>query len=228
MHNPIATLQIDGSTGLNGRVTSEPPVRVFGRCVLNSVELGAFSYLSTSCTFHHVRIGRYSSIGDGVQVLSAHPVDGLTTSTFPYQTLFRPPFDAPPRVRFENLVETVIGNDVWIGSGTRLKSGVTIGEGAIVGAGSVVTKDVAPYSIFGGVPARFIRPRFDEATVERLLSLSWWQYDLVSRPLAWDNLAATLDDLTRGIESGEITPYAPGRYAIFRDGADIRAKRLET
>lgn len=227
MDNPTTTLQIDNSVHLSRRVISEPPTRVFWGCTLNSVEIGAFSYLSPGCTFHRSRIGRYSSIGDGVQILSAHPADGLTTSPFPYQTLFRAPFDAPPRMHFESLAETVIGNDVWIGSGARLRSGVTIGDGAIIGAGSVVTKDVAPYSIVGGVPARLIRNRFPQETIDRLVALAWWQYDIVSLDLSWDNLEATLDDLTRRIASGAITPYQPRRYAIFRDEANIRAKRLD-
>lgn len=227
MINLMTTLHIDGSCRLIGRVVTEPPARVFGNCTLNSSELGAFSYLSPSCVMHHTRIGRYSSIGDNVQVLSAHPVDGLTTSPFPYQTFFRAPFDAAPRIQFNNLPETTIGSDVWIGSGVRLKSGITIGNGAIIGAGSVVTKDVAPYAIVGGVPARFIRHRFAEETIEKLIALAWWQYDVVRLDLRWDSFEATVDDLTARIESGDLTPYTPERYVVFRDGDKIRAQRLE-
>jgi len=74
---------------------------------------------------------------------------------------------------------TRIGNDVWIGAGATLLGkggGLTIGDGAIVGAGSVVTKDVPPYAIVGGNPARIIRYRFDEAIIRRLLALKWWDW----------------------------------------------------
>lgn len=127
-------------------------------------------------------------------------VDHLALS---YQTLFRPPFDAAPRIRFVSLAETVIGNDVWIGSGARLKSGVAIGDGAIVGAGSVVTKDVPIRSSAACRPGSFATASRKKRS-KTLVSLAWWQYDLVSLDL-----------------------YQPGRYVIFRDEASIRAERLD-
>lgn len=77
---------------------------------------------------------------------------------------------------WDNKGDIVIGNDVWIGFEAVIMAGVHIGNGAIIGARAVVTKDVAPYTIVGGVPARAIRKRFDDATISRLESLRWWDW----------------------------------------------------
>jgi hypothetical protein len=152
-------------------------------------------------------------------VLSSHPTGGLTSSPFPYQALFVSPFDTPPPKSRSSLGDTIIGNDVWIGSGVRIKTGVRIGDGAIVGAGSVVTKDISPFTVVGGVPARIIRHRFDARTCERIQSLAWWRFNLLGLDISWEDIAAALDQLEQKIEQNLILPYKYARYQVLqKDG----------
>lgn len=81
------------------------------------------------------------------------------------------------RQAWDHKGDIVIGNDVWIGYEAVIMAGVTIGNGAIIGTRAVVTKDVPPYTIVGGVPAKSIRRRFDQATIEKLEALRWWDWD---------------------------------------------------
>ena len=81
------------------------------------------------------------------------------------------------RQAWDNKGDTIIGNDVWIGYEAVILSGARIGDGAIIGARAVVTKDVPPYTIVGGVPARLIRRRFDDAVIKKLEALRWWDWD---------------------------------------------------
>ena len=125
-----------------------------------------------------LRIGAFCSIADDVSIFvgahGRHTVDYV--STYPMGMVYgRADKRLPSKMTAGDLGVT-IGNDVWIGRGAMIMAGVTIGDGAVVAARAVVNKDVAPYAIVGGVPAKLIRYRFDEATVQRLLRLQWWTW----------------------------------------------------
>ena len=124
-----------------------------------------------------LKIGKFCSIACGAKFLfnsANHTVKSLTTYPFP---IFFEEWGLDVRditTAWDNKGDIVIGNDVWIGYEAVIMSGVTIGDGAIIGTRAVVTKDVPPYTIVGGVPAKQIRKRFSEETISELLELKWW------------------------------------------------------
>ena len=122
-----------------------------------------------------VRIGSFCSIADGVEILTGgdHRTDWV--STFPLNIVFGTAAawrDGHPTSKGD----VIIGNDVWIGLGAKILSGVTIGDGAVVGAFTVVSRDVRPYAIVVGNPAREVRRRFSDEQVEKLLRIQWWNW----------------------------------------------------
>ena len=127
-----------------------------------------------------LKIGKFCSIACGAKFLFTsgnHSMQSLSTYTFP---IFYEEWGLDGkaiRSAWDNKGDIVLGNDVWIGYEAVILSGVTIGDGAIVGARAVVTKDVPPYIIVAGVPARPIRKRFDEETIAKLQALRWWDWD---------------------------------------------------
>lgn len=147
--------------------------------------IGAWSYIqSGALIWHKVVIGRYCSIGENLVAAPAnHPTHYLSTSTAQYQRIqfgFWMAEDlptVPKRVLPYRKPQVLIGNDVWIGRDVTIMRGVTIGDGAIIASGAIVTKDVPPYSIVGGMPARHIKMRFDPDLVRRMQETRWWQYD---------------------------------------------------
>ncbi|MGF1910061.1 type B chloramphenicol O-acetyltransferase [Vibrio kasasachensis] len=120
-------------------------------------------------------IGSYCSIGSGAAFIMAgnqgHRHDWASTFPFFYQNnpLFEGAQDA-----FERAGDTIIGNDVWIGSEAIIMAGITVGDGAVIASRAVVTKDVAAYSIIGGNPAKHIRFRFEQEQIDQLLEIQWW------------------------------------------------------
>ena len=128
-----------------------------------------------------LKIGKFCSIACGAKFLFTsgnHSLRSLSTYTFP---IFFEEWGLDVKdicSAWDNKGDIVIGSDVWIGYEALILSGVTVGDGAIIGSRAVVTKDVPPYTIVGGVPAKPIRRRFDGAVTERLEKLRWWDWDI--------------------------------------------------
>jgi virginiamycin A acetyltransferase len=165
---------------INAIINPDDPLKIITNRNPNyaAFDIGDWTYgFPTIRYFGHrgsVRIGKYCSIAVEVVILldGDHHADWITT--YPFHQVFpeASTIDGYPPPKGG----VVIGNDVWIGYGVRILDGVTIGDGAVIAACSVVTRDVPPYAVVGGVPARIIRMRFDPVTVQRLLSLAWWDW----------------------------------------------------
>ena len=163
---------------------------VADRCRLDEVEMGDYSYIMQDGAVWCATIGKFANIAASVRINATnHPTWRPTLHHFTYRAADY--FDGAENDhdffswRRDNRV--TIGHDVWIGHGATVLPGVTVGDGAVIGAGAVVSRDVAPYTIVGGVPAKLIRERFPKVVAERMQTLAWWDWD-------HDRLFAALDD----------------------------------
>jgi acetyltransferase-like isoleucine patch superfamily enzyme len=142
--------------------------------ITNSV-IGRYTYLAGNNRVFNAHIGAFCSIAENVSIGHAeHPYTEFSTSPVFYKE--DNPFLVTKFVKKDiaEYSKTVIGNDVWIGLNAYIKTGITIGDGCIIGAGAVVTKNVDPYSIVAGVPAKLIKKRFDDKTIKQLQTDNWW------------------------------------------------------
>jgi virginiamycin A acetyltransferase len=124
-----------------------------------------------------IKIGKFCSVGAGVTILlnSDHRTDWITTYPFK-RILQKKNYSAQSENTFSK-GDVIIGNDVWIGIDSLILSGVRIGDGAVIGAHSVVTHDVEPYTVTAGNPARAVRKRFDQETIDKLIKIHWWDWE---------------------------------------------------
>lgn len=164
---------------------------VRGKCVINSLihktakinsgativnsTIGRYTYTCYDDEIVNCEIGQFCSISDEVVIGGAeHPIAWVSTSPVFQNVKHSGPKRKFSEFEFEGIKKTVIGNDVWIGRRAIIKAGVTVGDGVVIGSGSVVTKDIPPYAIVGGVPAKILKYRFGEETIKELLQSEWW------------------------------------------------------
>lgn len=164
---------------------TRPDILVRDYTIYNDFVHDPLEFESRNVLYHYpinhdtLRIGKFCSIACGARFLftsANHTLSSLSTYPFP---IFFEEWGLDKKEitsAWDNKGDIIIGNDVWIGYEALILSGVTIGDGAIIGARAVVTKDVPPYTIVGGVPARPLRKRFSEITIAGLLDLKWWDW----------------------------------------------------
>ena len=163
-------------------------------------EIGYGTYIGSNAQLSNATIGRYCSIASNVKVVTAtHPTkDFVSTSPMFFSTLKQTGKTYCNTSKFNEFLtidgrSVIIGSDVWIGENVTIKGGITIGHGAIIAMNACVTKDVPPYAIVGGVPAKVLRYRFGENEIQRLLSIKWWD-----KPEEWIiKHSNTFDDIKK-------------------------------
>ena len=169
-----------------------PALPNVGKCTYSDPNL----FVATNET----KIGAFCSIGKNVVIgHGKHPINYLSTS--PYLYFDELGFKKSKQISHEefwDLEPVEIGNDVWIGEGVFIKNGIKVGDGSVIGARAVVTKDVPPYAIVAGCPAKILKYRFDEKTIKELLELRWWELsDNIIKQIPYDNINKAMDFLRK-------------------------------
>jgi virginiamycin A acetyltransferase len=147
-------------------------------CNIVNASLGDYSYIATNSRITNTEIGKFCSIGPNFCCgLGIHPTHGISTSPMFYSVAHQNGVTLVSENKIQESKRIIIGNDVFIGANVTLLDGVQIGDGAVIGAGAVVTKNIPPYAVAVGVPAKIVKYRFPDEIIQDLLRIKWWDFD---------------------------------------------------
>lgn len=145
-------------------------------CKISNCYLGKYSYIGTDCIIRDTKIGNFCSLGNNIKtILGSHPINFISTHNFCFENFST--FDTEKKIK-NSVYKIIIENDVWIGDNVLILSGVTIHTGAIIGAGALVNRDIPPYAIVGGIPAKVIKYRFSNDIIQDLMNSKWWELSI--------------------------------------------------
>ena len=170
---------IDKGTSFSDSTILGKGVRVMDNTIINNAKIGRFTYINRNSLIQNAIIGNYCSIAHEVNIgLGKHPLHLFSSSPVFYKKNNPLGVDVINHdLEFEEYETITIGHDVWIGAKAILMDGITVGTGAVIAAGAVVTRDVAPYAVVGGVPAKVIKYRFETEKINVLMKNEWWNFD---------------------------------------------------
>lgn len=224
--NSISTLKVKK----NKQIIYESPIGFYDNLsIKDNIYIGAYTYFNSGRIRGLKKIGRYCSVAVGFSCGELnHPIDWLSTSSFQYYGSRFSWFNSelseitckPDKEEMSKIRKPApsIGNDVWIGANVTILRGVKIGNGSIVAAGSVVTKDVPPYAIVGGIPAKVLKYRFSEKIINSLLDLEWWNYDCASfKEIKFNAIESAIENLYKMKQNGLLKPISPS-LRILKNG----------
>ena len=155
--------------------TISKTAKIYPFSIVLNTTIKDYSYVSYNCTINNCDIGKFCSIAKSVKIgLGKHPLNFISTSPIFYSPVNPLKKILSKELKFKDSDRITIGNDVWIGANVIILDGINIGNGAVIGANSVVTKDVLPYTIVGGVPAKEIKKRFSENIINAIQDSEWW------------------------------------------------------
>lgn len=209
----------------------EREVRLRKARVEGHTKIGGWTYIEPNCLLQGVsQIGRFCSIAEGCTFTNGdHCIHALSTSPYFYGLLKVCGSSSFPTdlaaINLENISKNIpdelctppimIQNDVWIATRSTILKGVTVGDGSIVGAGSVVTKDVPPYAIVAGNPAKVIKYRFNQKQIDRLLDLKWWDYGPdICKNIDFSNIDSAIEIMESKIKNEEVCVNPRKYYSI--------------